>query len=280
MIIAELIIMVNFLDYFVRSALDMQEYNMVNTLLYALVFAGGIYFIYEWIIKGFKLNIDRNFLFAASMWAFFAVSIRLLYDTGFTKSVWFITPYVTLIDFGLAISTLFVSVYVQRKKNIEYWKIWGASGAILGIILLSLSPLRNWGGFGIVALLWLTSFALLVGARKIFPKFLIWWNISVLQAGLMDSIGTFFGITFFGFSEEHVLGRSVIAYAESIGLALFGSGAWAALLLNVLVLIPILYYIDKSSEDIQETKYIKTIIFVLALAMGLRNGFNILILEP
>jgi uncharacterized membrane protein len=269
----------NLLDYIIRSATDVKAYNPINTLLFGLLFAGGVFFIYVYIIKRLGLRIDRGFLFAASMWAFFAMCIRLLYDTGFTKSVWFITPYVTLIDFLLAISTLFLSLYIQKKKKIDYWKTWGVSGAILGIIMLSLSPLTNLKGFVFIVLLWTASILILLGARKIFPKFLTWWNIGVLEAHMMDAAGSFAGITFFGFSEEHVLGGTLIKYAESIGLTLFGSGSWVMFPLKLVVLVPVLYYIDKYSEDINETNYIKTVVFVLGLAIGLRNGFNILILK-
>jgi uncharacterized membrane protein len=269
----------NLLGYIVRSATDVEAYNPVNTLLFGLLFAGGVFFIYIYIINRFGLRIDRRFLFAASMWAFFAMSIRLLYDTGFTKSVWFVTPYVTLIDFFLAISTLLLSLYIQKKKKIDYWKTWGVSGAILGIILLSMSPFTNWKGFGLVVLLWTASLLILVGAKKIFPNFLTWWNIGVFEAHMMDAAGSFAGITFFGLSEEHVLGGTLIKYAESIGITLFGSGSWVMFLLKLVMLVPALYYVDRYSEDINETNYIKTVIFVLGLAIGLRNGFNILILR-
>ncbi|MCZ7395800.1 MAG: DUF63 family protein [Candidatus Methanoperedens sp.] len=269
----------NLLDYIVRSATDVETYNPINTLLFGLLFAVGILFVYAYIINRFGLRIDGRFLFAASMWAFFAMSIRLLHDTGFTDSVWFITPYVTLIDFSLAISLLFLSIYIQRIKKIDYWKTWGTSGAILGIIVLSLSTLSNWEGFGLVVILWTASLLILVGARKIFPNFLTWWNIGVLETQLMDAAGSFAGITFFGFSEEHVLGGAAIKYAESIGLTLFGSGSWVMFLLKLVVLVPVLYYIDRYPGDINEKKYIKTVIFVLGLAIGLRNGFNILILK-
>ncbi len=269
----------NLLDYIIRSATDVETYNPINTLLFGLVFAVGVLFLYVYIIKRFGLKIDWHFLFAASMWAFFAMSIRLLYDTGFTKSVWFITPYVTVIDFSLAISLLFVAIYIQRRKKIDYWKTWGVSGAILGILMLSLSNLSNWEGFAFVVILWAASLLILVGARKIFPNFLTWWNIGVLEAQLMDAAGSFAGITFFGFSEEHVLGGAAIQYAEANGYTLFGSGSWVMFLLKLIVLVPILYYIDRYPGDIDEKNYIKTVIFVLGLAIGLRNGFNILILR-
>lgn len=269
----------NLLAGIVASASDVQAYNPVNTILYAILFAGGVFFIYEVLIRRLKIKVDRHFLFGASAWAFFAMSIRLLYDTGYTKSVLFITPYVTIIDFGLALGILFFSRYLEKKRKIEYWKIWGSSGFILGVVILSLSRLTNWRGFGIVVLLWAIALMLLVGAKRFFPGFLTWWNIGVLETHMMDAAGSFLGITFFGFSEEHVLGRSLIAYAESVGWTIFGSGAWVMFLLKIVVLVPVLYYIDKYSEDMQETKYIKTIIFVLGLAVGLRNGFNILILN-
>ncbi len=269
----------NLLDYIVRSATDVETYNPINTFLFGLLFAVGVLFVYVYIINRFGLKIDGHFLFAASMWAFFAMSIRLLYDTGFTKSVLLITPYVTLIDFSLAISLLFVSIYIQRKKKIDYWRTWGAAGAILGILMLLLSNLSNWQGFAFVVILWAASLLILIGATKLFPNFLTWWNIGVLEAQLMDAAGSFAGITFCGFSEEQVLGGAAIKYAESVGLTLFGSGSWVMFLLKLIVLVPVLYYIDRYPGDINEKNYIKAVIFVLGLAIGLRNGFNILILK-
>lgn len=270
----------NLFGSIVRSATDVQAYNPVNTLIYALLFAGLVFFIYDGIIKRFRIKMDKQFAFGAGAWAFFAMSLRLLWDTGYTESVLFITPYVTVIDFGSALGVLLLALYIQKTRKIEYWKTWGYSGAILGVILLSLSPLQNWKPFGAVVVLWLAALLVLIGARKVFPRFMSWWNIAVLEAHMMDAAGSFAGITFFGFSEEHVLGRSLITYAESLGLTLFGSGAWVMFLLKIVVLVPVLYYIDKYSEDAQEAKYLKTIIFVLGLAIGLRNGFNILIMGP
>jgi len=267
----------NFFDYLARSALDVYEYNPINTLFFATVFTAAVFLIYKYIIKALHIKVDVRFLFGSSMWAFFAMSIRLLYDSGVTKSVLFITPYVTIIDFLLAVSALLLSCYIERAKGIEYWRTWSAAGAVLGLIALSFSHFNNWAGFGAVVALWTVWLAVLIGAKKIFQNFLTWWNIGVLEAHLMDASGSFIGITFFGFSEEHVLGGKLISYAETLGLTVFGSGAWVMFLLKLVVLLPVLYYIDSRSEDMQEAKYIKTLIFVLGFAVGLRNAFNILL---
>ena len=86
-----------------------------------------------------------------------------------------------------------------------------------------------------------------------------------LTAQLFDAINTSFVLLFFGGFEKHVIPRAII---EMFGTPL------AFIPAKLLVVIPIIYYLNKDRTNL--SKLILIAIFVLGLAQGLRNLITVL----
>ena len=73
----------------------------------------------------------------------------------------------------------------------------------------------NVTAFLFIYLIWFAWFFVVLLAKRYFAgKFLTFWNISAIMAHLLDAAGTFVSMTYYGFTEKHVLGRVMIEFLE------------------------------------------------------------------
>ncbi len=83
---------------------------------------------------------------------------------------------------------------------------------------------------------------------------------------LLDGFETFFGISYLGYWELHVLPRYLIEKFGPISLPV----------VKFLVFYAILYLLDTSEEDRKLKNYVKFVLVVLGLAPGLRDGIRMM----
>jgi uncharacterized membrane protein len=102
--------------------------------------------------------------------------------------------------------------------------------------------------------------------RKFSPNLLSRENLSILSAHFLDASATFTALTFFGYLEQHVLPRALI---DPIGpMVMFP--------LKIVVLLPVLYLIDRYAEDSQFKTLLKLVVLILGLAPGLRDVIRLM----
>lgn len=279
-----------FIDkYYLDPIKNDSGYNTVNTLTYALLFVAAIWLLYEHFFKKRKINIDRDFMKSLVGWIIFGGSLRVIEDIGITSSFLFSTPYIYIMVFALSFLTLLPSLSLLKTKKTNLICTWGLTGyalaaiTIAAIIITTSARSHNIVGFlsiYSVWLGWLAIFLAIIRYHKKAKSFLTTWNISAIMAHLLDASGTFVSMTYYGFIEKHVIGNALITYLQANEMLLInGSGSWIMFALKLAVVPLILFAIDKYSETEEEKKYLKMIIIILGLGIGIRNSLELLALS-
>jgi uncharacterized membrane protein len=232
------------------------------------------------------IHIDIRFLYAIIPFIIWGSSTRVLHDaayygvlTGklgeFYSLPIFPTPGSYLITFLLALIILLISLTIQKYAKFPYWKVMLAIGIILDIINFALFPRINhipmMMVLGITGL-WTILFLLLYKFSKTskfqtLKQIFTLENSGLLSIHMLDASATYVAITFFGYLEQHPLPRFLIGLTNPA----------AMFLLKLVVLIPVLYIIDRYSEPGDFKNFLKIVILILGLAPGLRDMIRLMV---
>lgn len=239
-------------------------YNVTKTSVYAVIFVIAVYFIYQ-ILEKLKIKIDRKLALAIAPFILFGSTLRVLQDAGTVNSYLFVTPGIYVFVFLIAMLTLFISLLLQKKRGIPYFKPMFITGLILfSISIATLKPV-NFYGAALVILFYLPWIIIFYLFKR--------WNLTnriVTSIQMFDASATFVALQFFGvsissasfgFYEQHILPTFLIN--------MFGPISFIFVKLIIVVLI--LSLIDKFSEDKNFSNYLKLIIAILGGATGTRD---------
>jgi|GEM_PF-1262037 len=252
-------------------------YNWIDTLVYSLIFVGAVWFLYDRFFKAKKIFINREFMAALLGWIAFGSAMRAAEDAKIFDTIFLVTPFHYATIFSISFSALLLALYFDKSLKIPYWKSWGLLGYSLAISIILMLPLKKMGGVLLVLGVWLFWIALFWLLRKRFAGFFKNWNFAALSAQMFDASSTFVALTFFSnFWEKHVLGSTAMLFFESRNLLLVnGSASWIMFALKLLVVPAVLFAIDKYGETEDEKKFLKMIIILLGIAIGIRNTLEI-----
>jgi uncharacterized membrane protein len=235
----------------------------------------GILIIILWLLKRYlftRVALDREFMLALIPPIVLAITIRLLADAGvYEKSQWWsVTPGIYVLGVAYGSALVGVGLLVQERYGIRYWKVVLALGAgtipyfLLKLIAEMNAPLRFFYPVALAALLTLVVGAV---ARLANLRFLhASGNLWIIFAHFLDASGTFIGIDYFHFSEEHILPEIFINLAGT---------ALVMVPLKLLVVGGALYLLEKWREEEGEDVYyriIKITMFILGFGPGTRNS--------
>ncbi len=268
----------NFVEkYFWNGIKYDTAYNWVDTLVYSLIFICAAWLLYDKFFKAKKISINREFMMALLGWIAFGSSMRASEDAQIFKTILLVTPFHYITIFSISFVVLLLALHFDKTLKIPYWKTWGAVGYFLAIFVFLQLPVKNIYGILLVIGVWAAWIAGIWVLRKISSKFLTNWNFAAISAQMFDASSTFVALTFFSnFWEKHVLGNSVMVFFESRNLFLInGSASWVMFALKLAVVPAVLFAIDKYGETEEEKKFLKMIIVLLGLAVGLRNTLEI-----
>ncbi len=196
---------------------------------------------------------------------------------------WFPTPGSYVITFLLALPSLFVSLLVQRYAKVPYWKTLFILGLVFLMIngaMLPVSSATPLVYIGLVSLGWTVLFfglSWLSGSkyldrvderfRDVFRTVFTNKNSAILSAHLFDATATFFAIAMFttasghGYIEQHFLSRSLMPFL----------GPQVMFLLKFVVVVPVLYFINRYIEDREFRNFMLLVVLILGLAPASRN---------
>jgi uncharacterized membrane protein len=245
--------------YFIEPFNATYEYNIINTLTYALIAFGGLYLIHK-IFQ--KRNIKVNSALAIDLipYIFLGALTRAYVDIDLIQKTFLsVSP-----GIYLTITAVFlVGLFLRRPR-------------IIGTLALIFIPIK-YGLPLLQNLNYLTSiiFILVAGAWLsiiLANKFKQDWfknklTIFAYTGQLFDAVNTAAILSIFGGFEKHVLPRFVISQTGS---------PFSFIPLKLGIVIPILYILNKS-EDKEFSNLIILAIFVLGFAQGLRNLIGVII---
>ncbi|OYT33642.1 MAG: hypothetical protein B6U87_03135 [Candidatus Aenigmarchaeota archaeon ex4484_52] len=270
----------SFLDkYYISPIVNDTGYNIVNTFSWAIIFIFAIILLKKYFEKQNQI-IDKKFLFALIPYICFGAVLRVLNELNVYSTILLITPLIYFLVFFICFGLLIISNILEQKTKIDYWKIWFS----FGLFLLGLAFIKIFLFFKNYKILFvwlgiLCFFLILILLLKyvLKSKFFSNINIATLMSHLTDATSSFLAISFFGFTEKHVLSRGLINYAESLNLVFYNSGAWIMFPLKLIVVGMCLHIIDNENLTKKDRFYLKIIIIILGLAPGIRGLFQLIV---
>jgi uncharacterized membrane protein len=243
-----------FQSYFVNPIIFNQGYNAINTSVYAIILVASAYIIYRTLRK-LKIKIDRRLAISVAPYVLLGSSARLLVDSGLTDTFLLITPLIYFLIFAVTFSVLLISIYLERKLKIPYYKIMVSVGIALTLIPVSLLRIGN-----------PVALAYVLGFYAIWPVvfYFIKWNVAnkvVASIQTFDATNTSVALYFFGYSEQHVV--------PNIFISIFGP--WMFVPIKAIAVIAALVLIDRYSDDKEFNNYLKLVIAILGGATSVRD---------
>jgi uncharacterized membrane protein len=188
----------------------------------------------------------------------------------------FPTPGSYVITFIIALIALLVSLAIQivstkLGKGLDYWKIM----FIIGIVLILWNlyifpPITDLFPLLLISALVIIPTGIFYLIRRfhyIHPKLnflkglLSNQNLGILSAHFLDASATFVALSYYGYLEQHIVPRLLFSVA--------GNTSFFAL--KIVVLLPVLYLIDKYADEGRFKNLLKIVILILGLAPGLRD---------
>ncbi len=283
------------MDYFINPIMnpELAGYNFVNTLTYIILLIIACAVIYFILNK--KVEFNKKFFIAIIPYILIGISMRVLMHqieagnliiSGITKTAdplqigfWFFTPGVWILTFAIVIIGLLISkIYKELNHKRLFW-----FGTIIAtpLILFNLSNFNNWNWFiGTLILIAFVTYALCWLIDKFSPYRILEdpLNIFIVAGQAIDGIASVIAITFFNFSEQHVVSNIII----NIHPALF---AGIKLVLAILICYSLDDYMiesitkhtSKPGRSLNRKNiigFIKVIIAILGFATGLASLFK------
>ncbi|MEE9323102.1 MAG: DUF63 family protein [Candidatus Aenigmarchaeota archaeon] len=272
-------------EYFLKPILSNGWFNPVNSIAYGIILVAGVYLVFR-LLKKMNIHIDRYFLYAILPFILWGASTRVLHDAAYYGALTgplgelyslpiFPTPGSYMITFLLALIALLISLTIQKYARFPYWKIMFAIGIILDTINFALfpriNPLPMFMILGITGL-WTILFLLLyqfskTSKFKTLKQIFTFENSGLLSVHMLDASATYVAMTFFGYLEQHPLPRFLIDLTNPA----------AMFFLKIVVLIPVLYVIDRYSEPGYFKNFLKIVVLILGLAPGLRDMIRLMV---
>ena len=240
--------------YLVEPIFYSEGYNPINTTAYAFVLVIAAYLVFKF-LKKLNVKIDRKLAFAVAPYVVIGSLFRVLYDAGFVASRLFVTPSIYFLVFAIAIITLFVSLYFQRKFKVSYHKIMFIVGLSIASFAASLFQIRNFYGA-------VLDIAFFIPWIIIF--YFVKWNLAnkvVASVQMFDATTTFTSLQFFNYREQHVV--------PNLFISLFSPASF--IVVKLVAVLVVLVLIDKYSEDKEFANYLKLVIGILGAATSMRD---------
>lgn len=261
--------------YFINPIYTDSGYNIFNTITYAMIAIIALIGIYK-LLKKLNVHVDYKLFYAIFPFILFGSSLRTFVDAGVYKiGFWTVSPGIYILTAAIFLVTLLVSVLVSRlsKAKFAYWKtsIVIGLGLVIASFALTASKLHITNlkyGLAVLGLALIISLALWFAFKKL--KFTAGTkHFLVFPAHMLDASATFIAVDFLAASEKHPLPSFV---NNIVGTAAI------MFVLKLLVLIPLVYFLDKEFKDKQFVTFMLVAVAVLGFAEGIRDLLTIVLI--
>lgn len=258
--------------YFIEPIYADTGYNLVNTIVYALVAFAALFAIYK-VLQKLNFAVDNRFLYAIFPFIIFGSSLRTFVDSEFYKiSFWTVSPGIYILTAALFLGIFFLSLAIEKFTKLSYWKtcIWAGTAILVahfslvankmqfvnmtyGVAMIGLAALIT------IILFFTFKFAKFKAGQKYFAPF---------PAHMLDAAATFIAVDFLGAIEKHPLPFAATSFLGTAAIMF---------VLKLVVLLPLVYFLDKEFEDKNFVSFLIIAIAVLGFAEGIRNILTIVI---
>ena len=288
-----------FYDYLVKPIIspELQGYNLVNTVIYIAILVIACSAIFIALRK--KINFDEKFFITLIPYILFGISMRVIMHQiesghliikGITKTAnpmqigfWFFTPGIWILTFCIVLIGLLLAGVWKKEKELNYKNLfWFGAIITFPLIIFNLSKFDNWMIFiGAAVLIAIVSYGLCWIINK-FTKYKILndkLNLFIVTGQAIDGIASTIAITFFNFSEQHVVSNLVLS-ANPIFFPIIKLGIAAMICWSLDDYLKDALQKCKSNPEKLKLKqnlvgFIKVIIAILGFATGLASLFKL-----
>ncbi|MCK4319334.1 DUF63 family protein [Candidatus Micrarchaeota archaeon] len=272
-----------FNEFFIEPIIMKTGYNIVNTLVYALIAVVSVYFLF-YLFKKNRISIDWNFVKNILPFIFFGSTMRVvtdaidagvfqpitplhefilsshIYDYGFVT----VSPGIYILTAVITLFSVFLFYRINKPEYVFY------TGTLLFLFhLLLLIPFM---GFILHAIP-----VIILAAIPLYLSYIYFRNkedAMVVGAHALDGAATFYIIDIFSgisgktYFEQHVFPRFLGEFAGTY----FGF-----YLVKVLLPLAAVYLIRKERMQSDEKTYILLILMIIGLAPGMRDLLRMVI---
>ncbi|MEM5814664.1 MAG: DUF63 family protein, partial [Candidatus Aenigmatarchaeota archaeon] len=220
------------------------------------------------LLQKLNVKIDKRFFLALLPFIVYGGWTRALHDHAlgiYESGWWWCSPPIYFVIFVITLGSLLAGLRLEQRKIVAYEKFMWLIGGLLLLYDLSITKITNLEGFFTVLWLAFAWAALLYGFSVLKSKWLSGTNAAILWSHLLDASSTFTAVTFYGFYEQHVLPGFMIDMA----------GPWIMFPLKLAVVWAVLYYIDREKGDQRFKDFLKMVILILGLALGVRDWLTL-----
>ncbi|WP_456416946.1 DUF63 family protein [Methanocaldococcus sp.] len=251
--------------YYIYPAEYATGYNIIQEITYGTILALALYLFYK-ALRKLNVNIDEKFAIPGIVFSVLIALIRALVDCGYIeRSFLTITPGIVFLIGGFFILTI-LTTRIIFKDN--YYKISAIIGLIplLYFIFIFLQHLKHFEVILYIIILVGFFYYLIKYLDKILNLNIFQSKIDsyVIIGQLIDASATTIGIGLYGYWEQHPIPRFLMEHF----------GVYAFIPFKLLVVLVILYILNKEVDDINIRNIIKLCIMALGLAPGLRDLFR------
>jgi len=255
-----------FTEYFINPIIDKTGYNPVNTIAYGILLILASYGLFKF-LKKVGIKVDYKFFKYGLPFVLFVGVWRSLTDAGvYPYHFLTTTPGLYIPVLAIFFPLIILSKQVEKKYKIPYWKIF--TGVSIGLLVSQLIFIRVVQFEALFLIIYFSAvsslpFILLYAAGKLKNKL----NLLMFLTHMFDATVTHVSISYFGYFEQHVV--------PNLFINLFGS-TLAFYLLKLMILIPVIFVLNKYGEDKELNDWIRIVFIIYGLAIGTRGLLRVI----
>lgn len=263
--------------YFIQPILQHQGYNLVNTLVFAAIMIAIAFLVIYPALNRAGIKFNARFMLALIPYILLGITVRVVEDMrliersinplelGFytyTPGIWVFVAVVTIV-------ALFLSLFISKKFGKDFHYLFAGIGIIAALptVILNLINFKDWlSFFAIIVLVVVIVAAVVLLFRKVLKNPILnnSLNVLALTGQVVDGSATFVATQFLHCGEQHPLSGAILDINGLLFIAV-----------KVILVLVILYYVDRHIENPNTRGFIKVVIAILGFATGTRSLFTV-----
>jgi len=257
--------------YYIDPIIYDTSYNPVDTITWAIILGLAIIGLIK-LLGRLNILMDERLLLSTLPYILAGSSLRVIEDANLVAAPWrylLITPLIFFLVFLITTICLIITRKIWDEKFHTKYAAIGFLWTFLNLAVLSSIGFKNTWVIAAVFLLGssLAGGILFCGRRLSALKFLEErFNQMVIYAHMLDASSTYIGVDWFSYYEKHVV--------PTYFINLVGTAA-IMFPLKLLVLLPVLYMIDKSMAEPSLRNLTRLALITLGLAPAVRNTLRL-----
>ncbi len=259
-------------DFFGKRIAEYGSYGIVEYIVYGAIMLALAFFVIFPALDRRGIRFNAKFMLALLPYILLGSAVHVLEDMHLLQRSWnplelgyyFVTPGIYLLVAAVTLFCLFFSLFLSKKSGKDFHKIFAAIGIVLAapVAVFELMNFRAWPGFFYVIAMLLAIVLVLIALGKLLKSRILQDNLNrlAIASQTLDGSATFIATQFFRCGEQHP--------ASGFLLDLFPI---SFVIVKILLVLLIVYYIDKEIKRENLRGFIKIVIAILGFATGLRD---------